>query len=80
MFYMEFPETVRRRSFRNLVLLFVLSMIYDVAWELINNDIAEDDSGGVEQDVKRFSEFITWISFAWRVSTFRRLTISIIFV
>ena len=47
-YYMEFPEVVRRRSFRGLVALFVLSMAYDISWWIMNNDIQEDDSGGVE--------------------------------
>ena len=75
-YFMEFPEAVRRRSFRGLVLLFVLSMIYDISWEVMNNDIAEDDSGGVEQDVKRFSTLMFYISFVWRVSNFHKFTIS----
>ena len=38
-YWMEFPEAVRRSSFRKLVLLFLLSMVYDILWELINRDI-----------------------------------------
>ena len=46
-----------------------MSMIYDIAWEFINRDIEQDDSGGVEQDVKRFSTLMSYISFVFRVSS-----------
>ena len=67
---MEFPETVRRRSFRGLVAIFVLSLAYDVLrFIMINSDDQDDEeSGGLERNVRKFSTFIAYISFGFRVS------------
>ena len=69
-YYMEFPETVRRRSFRTLVGIFVLSLAYDVLrFILINSDDSDDEeSGGLEKNVRKFSTIIAYISFGFRVS------------
>ena len=69
-YHMEFPESARRRSFRTLVGIFVLSLAYDVArFMLINSDDSEDEeTGGLERNVRKFSTFVAYISFVFRVS------------
>lgn len=67
-YFMEYPENVRRQSFRQLVALFAISLFYDIVWLIVNRDLEEDDSGGVEQNIKRFSTNVSYISFAFRVS------------
>ena len=67
---MEFPESVRRRTFRQLVALFAVSLIYDLAWFAINRDVEEDESGGVEKQVEEFSRKISYVSFVFRVSNY----------
>ena len=66
-YMMEFPDAVSRRTFRGIVGLFAVSLVYDVAWILINRDMEEDDSGGVEQNIIAFSMTVTYISFAFRI-------------
>ena len=63
---MEFPESVRRWRFRQLVALIAVSLIYDIVWFIINRD-AEDDEGGLEYNVRRFSRIISYVSFFWRI-------------
>ena len=54
-----------------MVVAFIfVSLVYDVAWFVINNDVGDDSDGGVEQGIKRFSRNISYISFVWKVSTF----------
>ena len=45
-----------------------LSLIYDILWFIVNNDVEDDDDGGVERGVKRFARNISYISFVWKVS------------
>ena len=75
-YYMEFPETVRRKRFRTLVGIFALSLAYDLLrFMLINSDDSEDEeSGGLEKNVRKFSTIIAYISFGFRVSQFFMLT------
>ena len=52
-----------------MVVLFIfVSIAYDIAWFVINNDAEDDDDGGVERGVKRFARNISYISFVWKVS------------
>ena len=66
-YFMEYPETVRRRQFRAIVGLFAISLIYDVLWYLLNQDQEDDESGGVERQIKDFSLKVSYISFAFRI-------------
>ena len=34
---------------------------------MINRDVEEDDSGGLEYNVRRFSRMISYVSFFWRI-------------
>ena len=67
-YFLEFPERVRRRTFRGIVGLFIVSMIYDIAWFFINRDQEEDESGGVEKRINEFSSNVSFVSFLFRVS------------
>ena len=64
---MEFPEGLRRWRFRQLVALFAISLIYDIAWFFINRNADEEDDGGLEYNVRRFSRIISYVSFFWRI-------------
>lgn len=64
---MEFPDGLRRWRFRQLVALFGVSLIYDIAWFFINQNSDEDDDGGLEYNVRRFSRIISYVSFFWRI-------------
>lgn len=69
-FYMlSYPENTRRAQFRALVGLIFISLIQDVFWFTLNNDVNDDeDDGGMEKKVKSFSRWMSFVSFAWRVS------------
>lgn len=68
-YYLSFPESVRRVQFRMLVLLIFVSMAQDVLWLMVNRDTEDDeDDGGVERSVKSFSRKMSYISLGWRVS------------
>ena len=66
-YFLECPESLRRYRFRQLVALFFVSMIYDVLWFVLNKDVDQDDSGGIEYNVRRFSRIISYVSFFWRI-------------
>ena len=36
-------------------------------WFILNRDVDEDDSGGLEYNVRRFSRIISYVSFFWRI-------------
>lgn len=61
------PNIARRKEFRMVVLLIFMSIVYDVLWFMINNDVDDDDDGGVEKGVKRFARNISYISFVWKI-------------
>lgn len=42
-----------------------VSMIYDILWFIINNQSTDD--GSPETGVKRFSLWMSYLSFIWRV-------------
>jgi len=67
-FYMlSYPENTRRAQFRALVGLIFISLIQDVFWFTLNNDVNDDeDDGGMEKKVKSFSRWMSFVSFAWR--------------
>ena len=63
-------QNVRRRDFRFVVAFIFVSLVYDVAWFIINNDVEDDGDGGVERGIKRFARNISYISFVWKVSPY----------
>ena len=64
---MFFPESLRRWRFRQLVALFGVCTIYDIVWFILNRDVEDDDSGGLERNVRTFSRYISYVSFFWRI-------------
>lgn len=63
-----------------LVALIGLSLVQDVFWFMLNDDLNDDsDDGGMEKNIKLFSRSMAWLSFFWRVSPlFDRLTMTIL--
>ena len=76
-FYMlSYPDIVRRSQFRMLVGLIGLSLVQDVFWFMLNDDLNDDsDDGGMEKNIKLFARSMSWLSFFWRVSLNRLLLI-----
>jgi len=67
-FYMlENTENLRRSTFRNLVGLIMVSLVYDIFWFNINGN-ADDGDGGMEASIRKFSLLMSYISFFFRVS------------
>jgi len=65
-YFMEFPETLRRHRFRQLVAMFLVSLVYDLVWYFVVDDQI-DDEGGVEGNIKKFSRIMGYISFCFRI-------------
>ena len=65
-YFMEFPESLRRARFRQLVGMFLVSLIYDLIWFFVVDDQI-DDEGGVEYNIKKFSRIMGYISFGFRI-------------
>ena len=73
--FLTYPENVRRSQFRMLVALIGLSIMQDVLWFILNRDVEEDDDdGGLERGVKLFSRKLSYVNFAWKVSSPTALT------
>lgn len=67
-YILQYPQDFRRASFRGLVLMIVISVIYDIIWFQLADDVADDSDGGVEKSVKTFAFNISLLSFIWKVS------------
>ena len=62
-------EDIKKWTFRLLVGMIMLSLIYDLLWFYHNhsdylNEHKED--GGVEKGIRKFSLYVSWASFFWR--------------
>jgi len=60
-------QRIKRWTFRTLVLGIFLSIIYDLAWFMLQEYTADPSDGGVEKGVKSFSLTMSYISFFFRV-------------
>ena len=65
---LENSDSMRRKFFRGLVGMIIVSLVYDVFWFWVNDFSNEEASGGVEGSVKRFSLLMAYFSFFFRVS------------
>lgn len=70
LYVMEFPNMVTRKTFRGLVLLILVSWVWDFLYLFFlraSSSDEDEEDGGMEYTVRRFSMLFTWISFFWRV-------------
>lgn len=62
------PRHIQRWTFRVLVLGIFLSVVYDLIWLLIFNDINNDvDDGGLEKPVRIFSMLVAYLQLFFKV-------------
>ena len=62
------PRHIQRWTFRILVLGIFLSVVYDLIWLLIFNDINNDvDDGGLEKPVRIFSMLVAYLQLFFKV-------------
>ena len=62
------PRHIQRWTFRILVLGVFLSVLYDLIWLLIFNDINNDvDDGGLEKPVRIFSMLVAYLQLFFKV-------------
>jgi hypothetical protein len=60
---------IKRWTFRVLVLGIFLSVLYDLIWILLFNDINNDvEDGGLEKSVRFFSLLLAYAQFFFKVS------------
>lgn len=69
-YILQYPQDFRRASFRGLVAMLVIAVIYDIVWFRVADDVADETDGGVEKGIKQFALNISFISFIWKVSSF----------
>lgn len=67
-YILQYPEDFRRASFRGLVLMLFVSVIYDVLWFHMTDDLNDDSDGGVERGIKQFALSVSYLGFIWKVS------------
>ena len=70
LYVLDNPQSISRQTFRGLVLLLVVSWVYDFLWLfLFSVSAAEEDEedGGNEYKLRRFVRLITYINFLFKV-------------
>lgn len=55
----------KEKRFEMLMYGIIVSLIYDILWFFINN--YSQDDGSPETGVKRFSLWMSYLSFIWRI-------------
>ena len=74
-FYMiENTENLRRSTFRKMVGVIGLSLLYDLVWFGLNDQL-DDSDGGMAAGVRKFSLWVSYFSFFFRVSVFNILSL-----
>ena len=69
-YVLEFPETMQRNTFRQLVLLIVCSWIYDfLTLFFIESSAADEDEedGGNEYKLRRFTRMLSYIALIFKL-------------
>lgn len=70
LYVLEFPQSISRQTFRGLVLLLVISWVYDfLTLFIIDSSAAEEDEedGGNEYKLRRFTRLIAYIALIFKV-------------
>lgn len=70
LYVLEFPQSISRQTFRGLVLLLVISWVYDfLTLFLIDSSASEEDEedGGNEYKLRRFTRLIAYIALIFKV-------------
>ena len=64
-------DKVKPKFFRMLVAALVMSLLYDLFWfynkYTAYSDADDEDAGGMERSIKRFSWYMASISFLWKI-------------
>jgi ABC-type uncharacterized transport system permease subunit len=69
-YVLENPQNISRQTFRGLVLLIVLSWVYDFIWLFfIDASVSEEDEedGGNEYKLRRFIRLLSYIALMFKV-------------
>ena len=69
-YVLEYPETIQRNTFRQLVLLIVCSWLYDfITLFFIESSSAEEDEedGGNEYKLRRFTRMFSYIALIYKL-------------
>ena len=69
-YVLENPQNISRQTFRGLVLLIVLSWVYDFIWLFfIDASVSEEDEedGGNEYKLRRFIRVLSYIALMFKV-------------
>ena len=70
LYVLEYPQSIKRNTFRQLVLLIILSWVYDVFSLLfVESSASEEDEedGGSEYLLRRFTRLFSWITLFFKL-------------
>jgi len=70
----ENTENLRRSTFRKMVGVIGLSLVYDLVWFGLNDQL-DDSDGGMAAGVRKFSLWVSYFSFFFRVSVCNNLSL-----
>ena len=68
-YVLNYPSTIKRSTFRAFVLLILLSWVYDFVYLFVlsSTEAEDEEDGGMEYSVRRFSRMFSYISLVFRV-------------
>ena len=70
LYVLEYPEVITRQTFRGLVLLIVISWVYDfLQLFMLDASVSEEDEedGGNEYKLRRFTRLLSYIALIFKV-------------
>lgn len=68
--YIHDASNLERKTFRHLVVVVFLSLVYDIVWFAIYDEAKENAlDGGTQPNLRKITLIITYFSFLFRVST-----------
>ena len=68
-YVLECPQFISRQTFRGFVLMILVSWVWDFFYLFLFTSAADEDEedGGMEYNVRRFSRLFSYISFFFRI-------------
>ena len=69
LYVLDNPQNITQKTFRCLLLMTVVSWLYDLTFLFVLNDSNKENKldGGAEKTVRMFSHICLWLSFIFRI-------------
>lgn len=70
LYYFKYPDSLRKRGFKELTSMIMISIVYDLIWIFFITDFGDPDSSSDRREatVQLFSLRLCYVSLVWRVS------------